>query len=152
MFRTLATAARVSYLLAVLIALALLLAAIERFVAVQSRPPPFAPGLLTDYLLLAVALLVFAIPALRALARLFWRRDLLPEAHLRARPVVAALVVLASAMGTVLILLVAWILITTLPESHDVNVAGPGTLAAMLYAFSLLAGEVVLVGRTGNAA
>jgi len=152
MFRGFAIAARASYLLAVLLTLALLLLAIERFVTVQSQPRAFARDALADYLLAAVVLLVFGLPALRALARLFHHRDLLPEAHLRSMPVVATLVVLASALGTALILLVAWILITTLPESRDVNLAAPCALAAMLYAFALLCGEIVLVGRYPSAA
>ena len=147
MFRAFAAALRTSYLLAVMITLALLIPATVQFIIAQTQPRLFAPDLLTDLLLPALALLVFGGPALRALARLLLHRELVPDSHVRERPLIALLVGLACAIGTTLVLLVAGALITTLPESRDVNLAAPCALAAMLYAFALLCGEIVLVGR-----
>jgi hypothetical protein len=106
----------------------------------------------SEVLVFTVTTLVFVVPSARALLRLVFHRELVPHLNLVQRPVIAALVLISSTLGTALIALVAWTLLSTLPESPDGNLAGPMVLAIMLYAFALLTGEIVLVGRTARIA
>ena len=87
---------------------------------------------------------------MRAMFRPLRRMPLLPESHLRERPVVGTLVALAAAFAGFLAFNVALGLIQTLPNGSDANFAGPTVLAFFLYTFALLTGEIVLVGRTSR--
>ena len=148
MFRAYSILVRTSYLLAIVLALlsgSWLLIELGR--SLYSRG-----GAETEVVVFAATTLVFVVPSARALVRLMVRGELVPSLRLVERPVIAALVLFSSALGTALIALVAWALLSTLPESPDGNVAGPLLLAIMLYAFALLTGEILLVGRTARIA
>jgi len=145
MFRAFATVIRSSYLLVVLITLAKVSQATLQFVRTLGEPRLFGGDALADAFVVVV-LLGFWVLALRALGRLALRRELVPDEHLRERPVIAGIVGFACIFGTWMTLLPDWILLTTLPDSLDVNLAAPWALGLMCYAFALLTGEVVLVG------
>ena len=145
--RAFAILVRTSYLFTTLLASVSGIWMLVQFSQPLLDPPPFAPSLDAKDLFAMTIALVLVVPSLRAFIRLLRQGELVPDSHLAERPVIAALVWLASAAGTALYLLVAWILLSTLPESRDVNLAGPLMLATMLYAFALLTGELVLVGR-----
>jgi hypothetical protein len=95
-----------------------------------------------EVFLVVLAALAFVVPAGRALLRTMFRGELVPHAHVVERPVVTALVFVTSATGTALIVLVASVLLTTLPEPPDGNFGGPIILAFPLYAMALLTGDL----------
>jgi hypothetical protein len=138
---------RTSYLLAALTSLALSTPPLAELLYGGSWPLLSPRTSLSSLLWSAALILVFMVLPLRGAWRLVRHHELVPESHIRERPYVATLVVLASQCSNFLLLLVAWVLLTTLPESGDVNIAGPAVLALMLLAIALLVGEVVLVGR-----
>jgi len=145
MFRAFALLVRASYLLALLVSLACMLPALVQLL-------PGLPGGRWHWregLFGVLFVIVFVALPLRAAWRLVRRRDLIPELHLRDRPVVASLVLLASACALLLSAIIALALFTRLPEA-DVNIAGPAALAAMLFAIAILTGEIVLVGRPAS--
>jgi hypothetical protein len=99
----------------------------------------------------AALIIGFIAPAIRLLFRLIRRAELIPEAHVREAPVISTLVFLACVLGSLLLLLVVWILLTTSPEErHGANLAAPISLGLMFFAFALLTGECVLVGRSAK--
>ena len=145
MFRACAIVVRTSYLLAVLVTLVKVSQATYQFVRALDYPRMFGSGPSTDVFVILV-LLGFWVLALRALGRLLLRHELVPDDHLRERPVVASIVALTCILGTWMTLLPDWFLLTTLPESRDVNLAAPWALGLLCYAVALLVGELVLVG------
>jgi len=142
MFRAFALLVRASYLLALLVSLACMLPALVQLLAGL----PGGRWLWREGLFGALFVIVFVALPMRAAWRLIRRRDLIPETHLRERPVVASLVLLASACALLLSGIIALALFTRLPEA-DVNIAGPAVLAVMLFAIAILTGEIVLIGR-----
>jgi hypothetical protein len=85
--------------------------------------------------------------AMRAMFRPLRRISFLPEGHLRERPVVGTLVALSAAFASFLVFNVVLAFLQTWPDTGDVNFGGPIILALVLYAVSLLTGEIALVGR-----
>jgi amino acid transporter len=146
MFRVYVILVRTGYLLAVLIVLTCITPSLAQFVRSTIQPAFIRRDWLVESLTGVVLVLLFLLP-LRALARLVRRSELIPDSHLLERPVVAFLVWITSITGCALALLVAWALISTLPEPHHGNLAAPAMLAFMMFAFALLTGELVLVGR-----
>jgi hypothetical protein len=146
MFRAFAIAVRTSYLLTVLTVLACAVYATVEFAHNLSTQELAEHDLGAD-LVTAALLVTFLLLPLRALSRTFVLVELVPGAHLRDRPVVATLVMVSGLLGCGLFLLIARILLDLLPSTADLNFAGPLMLALLLMAFSLLAGELVLVGR-----
>jgi len=150
MFRTFAFFVRVSYLLAALTVLAGVVAYGVEFLQALMRPGFY--GMESGFFLWSVAILavMFLLPA-RALLRLFTRAELVPDSHLRERPVVASLVALFCLFGCVLIFLVVSVWITTPPDVMNSDIGGPlaflGMIALTCFAIALLTGELVLVGR-----
>ena len=138
---------RTSYLLAALTSMALSTPPLVEFLYGGSWPLLSPRTSLSALLWFTALILVFLVLPLRAAWRLVRHHQLVPESHILERPYVATLVVFASHCSNFLLLLVAWALLTTLPDSAHVNIAGPAVLALMLLAIALLVGEVVLVGR-----
>jgi hypothetical protein len=141
-FRAFAIVVRVSYLLMMLICLALMLPLVAQVVALSPSGPWHWREVVFGTLLVITYL---ALP-LRAAGRLLWRRELVPEAHVRERPVVATVVLLASALGFGLSTLIAWALLTRRP-GEDVDIGGATYLTMALFAIAVLVGEIVLIGR-----
>jgi hypothetical protein len=100
-------------------------------------------------LVMIVLLLACVLPAARALVRLVTRRELLPDAHLRERPVVALVVALSAALALFLVCFLLRVWLDILPWGTDAGgpIAGAAGLALMLMAIAMLTGEMVLVGR-----
>jgi len=150
MFRAFAILVRCSYLLTVLTVLAVALyCTLElapKLVSSESYGRAFGADLFT----LAV-LVTFLLLPLRALTRVFVRDALVPESHLRERPVVATLVTITGLLGCGLFVLIVRILIGALPTERDLNFGGPLILTLLLMAIATLIGEIVLVGRQGAA-
>ena len=90
--------------------------------------------------------------AIRAVFRPLRRAALLPESHLRERPVVGTIVALTAAFASFLVFSIVLAFLQTWPDTGDVNFAGPAALALLLYAIALLTGEIVLVGRASRTA
>ncbi len=100
-------------------------------------------------------LLAYFWPAARAGIRLVRFRELVPDAHLRERPVIAAVVTIPAVVGILLLNLVLHVWIEIQPwGAEDVGgpLAGAVMLAVLLHVFALVTGEIVLVGRTRPAA
>jgi hypothetical protein len=104
--------------------------------------PPPGPGTLAWHVLW---ILVFGACPLRALWRLARRRPIVPDALVSERKGTAAFVGLTSLLGNLLLATVVYAVYSTFPY-FDGNAAGPAMLGIMLYAVSLLCGELVLVG------
>jgi hypothetical protein len=145
MFRIFAILVRTNYLVAVLVALVFLTPWL--FDGVVSL---FRPGFVgnvnfwrTSILLLVLA--GFVAPAARALFRLVRRASLIPDSHLREAPVVATLVLFASAFASFLFLNLAWAFLTR--AGRDVELAPFAFFGLFWLAIALLTGEIVLVGR-----
>jgi len=149
MFRLYAACVRSTYLLAATSAIALGGWLLLQYLAGLLR----ADGLGRSYaqdLVIVTFILACVLPAIRALVRLLRHRDLIPNAHLRERPVVASLVAMTSALAIFLIYVVIRVFLDILPwGDHDVGgpVAGASMLATLLLVLALLIGEIVLVGR-----
>lgn len=141
MFRSFTILVRVTYLLAALAVLTCTLPWLMSFMRALSR--------LSLWTLYEAALLVvlFLLP-LRALNRVVRRSELIPDSHIRERPVVASLVLVTNLLGGTLFMLAGWVALTSLP-AEDIGgpFAGAAMLALMLFAISLLTGEMVLVGK-----
>jgi hypothetical protein len=142
---------RISYLFAALAALIFNGPPLLQFARSLLQPTILTRNSSYEIIMAACALLGLIAPASRALLRLLRHAELVPLSHLRERPVVATLVGVTSLCGNALALLVAWGVLSTLPESRGLNFAGPMMLAFMLFAFALLTGEMVLVGRSAPA-
>jgi hypothetical protein len=148
-FRVFATLARTSYLLTALSVLAgaglwlvSLLQSLTRQLYIRAD--------IWDLYAAGIFVVMCALP-LRALTRLIRRAELIPDSHLRERPVVAALVTIASVFGLVLCLLAASVWLAVMRGADGSDVGGPVGFALMLalmsFAIALLTGEIVLVGR-----
>ena len=130
MFRFFAILVRTTYLVTVLVTLALLV--------------PWAFDGLSAIFLVAI----FIVPAARALYRLIRFRELIPDAHLREAPIVATLVLVSSAFASFLLLNFVWAILTR--AGRDVELA-PFVFFGMYWlAIALLTGEIVLVGRRNS--
>jgi hypothetical protein len=92
----------------------------------------------------AIIVLFFGAPALRALWRVARRRPLVDDAQIPRRPVFWTLATLASLLAHFIVANVAYAVWTSYPD-FDGNAAGPLLLAALLYAFALVGGELVLL-------
>ncbi len=149
MFRVYAASVRSIYLLAVIssatLGVWLLLQSAWKFL----RPDSTGTADRLDIVIIGL-LLACVIPAARAIIRIGRRADLLPDAHLRERPVVASLVAFATVVGLLLVYLVlrAWLDIQPWGATDGGPIAGAAGLALLLVAFAMLTGEIVLVGRT----
>jgi hypothetical protein len=127
MFRFFAILVRTTYLLTVLVTLALLV--------------PWTLGGLSAVFLLSI----FIVPAARALYRLIRFGELIPDSRLRAAPIVATLVFVSSAIASFLLVNFVWAFLTR--AGRDVELA-PFIFFGMFWlAIALLTGEIVLVGR-----
>jgi hypothetical protein len=150
-FRAYAIAVRLAYLSAVVVAL--LFGGWAAVSAVDAPGPGFFAGKLSAGELSWFGLFISCVAcAVRALLRPLRRSAFLPETHLRERPVVGTLVALAAAFAGLLVFNVVLAFLQTWPDAGDVNLAGPIALALLLYTFTLLTGEFVLVGRTARIA
>ena len=140
-FRVFVILVRTTYLLTALVVLACTAPLLVSFL-------PWRPG----NTFMTLVLLVMCLLPLRALVRLVSRSELIPASHIRERPVVASVVVIACLLGGALFLLAGWVGLTSLPED-DIGgpLGGAIMLAAMLFAVALLTGELVLVGRLSRA-
>ena len=102
-------------------------------------------------LVIVLFLLACVLPAGRAVIRLLRHGELVPNAHLRERPVVASLVTMSSSLAIFLVYVVLRIWLDIQPWGAD-DVGGPlaglAMLATLLLVFALLTGEIVLVGRS----
>jgi hypothetical protein len=148
-FHPFAILVRTSYLLSALIVLAgatlWLVSILQSLVRQVSLRPdiwdPYAAG---------IFIVMCALP-LRALTRLIRRAALIPDSHLRDRPVVTTLVTIACIFGLLLCLLAGSVWLAVLRGADGSDVGGPLGLALMLalmsFAIALLTGELVLVGR-----
>jgi hypothetical protein len=146
-FAVFATVVRVTYFFVCLVAV-VFTAYVARALPVMldsdfpfDRGPDFGAAAWT-----ALVVLVFGATSVRALWRVVRRRAIVSDAHIAERWIVATLITLASLFAHLLVALVFHALWSTYPD-FDGNAAGPLALAGMLYAFSLLAGEAVLVGK-----
>jgi low temperature requirement protein LtrA len=127
MFRFFAVLVRTTYLVTVLVTLALLV--------------PWA----FDGLSAAFLLAIFIVPAARALYRLIRFRELIPDARLREAPIVATLVFVSSAIASFLLVNLVWAFLTR--AGRDVELAPFVFFGLFWLAIALLTGEIVLVGR-----
>jgi len=145
-FRVFAIVVRTTYLLTALLVLAWAAPALVIFVQSLFGPARFGPDAWDLYGALVYG--VLCLLPLRALERLLHRSTLVPDSHIRERPVVASLVVVTSVLGWALALLAGWVAITNLPH-EDIGgpLGGALMLALVLFAIALLIGELVLVGR-----
>jgi hypothetical protein len=148
-FRVLATLVRTSYLLTALLVLAG--AALWLRSLLQSLTRQLSIHVDIWDLYAAVIFVVMCALPLRALTRLILRAELIPDSHLRERPLVAALVTIASVFGLLLSLLAGSVWLAVMRGADGSDVGGPLALALMLalmsFAIALLTGELVLVGR-----
>jgi pilus assembly protein TadC len=87
---------------------------------------------------------------LRAVTRLIRRGELVPDAHLRERPVIAMIVALPAVLGLLLVCAVIRVWIDSQPWGTDAGgpLAGAAALSLLFTAFAVLTGELVLVGRS----
>ena len=149
MFRFLAIVARTSYLLTALVVLACAALWLAETLQSLGRQVSIRPDI-RDLYAAAIFVVMCALPS-RALARLFRRAELIPDSHLRERPVVAALVTIASILGILLFLLAGSVWLAVLRGADGDDIGGPLAfvlmLALMSFAIALLTGELVLVGR-----
>jgi hypothetical protein len=149
-FRAYAFSVRTIYLLTVMCALTVGGFAFLEFSAAWLRPGS-SGGLDMQELVIIGFLLAYVIPAARATIRLARTRDLVPDAHLRERPVVAAVITIPAVLGILLLYLALHVWIEIQPWGHD-DVGGPlggaVILAILFHVFALMTGEIVLVGRT----
>jgi hypothetical protein len=148
MFRVYAASVRSIYLLAVICSAAIGSWLLLQFVSPIVHPSSYERANVVD-LAITILLLACVLPAARALVRLVLRRELVPDAHLRDRPVIAMLVALSAALGLLLVYLLLRVWIDVLPWGTDAGgpIAGAAMLAATLLAIAMLTGEIVLVGR-----
>jgi len=155
MFGLFAALVRVSYLLAALIVLAGVIPYSVLFVQALLQPALFGRDYRYELWTATILAVMFLLPA-RALLRLLRRAELIPDTHLRERPLVASLTAIFSLLGCALIFLVVFVWITTPPDVMNSDIGGPlaffGSLALMCFAVALLIGELVLVGRLSPAA
>ena len=127
MFRLYAALVRTTYLVTVLVTLALLV-------------PAALDGLSAVFLLGG-----FIALAARAMYRLIRYRELIPDAHLREAPIVATLVLASSAIASYLLLALVWAFWTR--AGRDIELEPFVFFGAIWLAIALLTGELVLVGR-----
>jgi len=103
-----------------------------------------------DLYAVAIVAVMCALP-LRAITRLLRRAELIPDSHLRERPVVATFVAVTCIFGLLLCLLAASVWLDVMRGADSDDIGGPLGLALMLalmsFAIALLTGELVLVGR-----
>jgi hypothetical protein len=147
-FRVYAAVVRSIYLLMVVSALAVGCVALMEFSSEFLRPGGRGPLDIQDLVVIGFLIACVA-PATRAAIRLVRFHELVPDAHLRERPVVATLVTIPAALGVLLLYLVARIWLDIQPWGHDDvggPVAGATILAVLFHLFALLTGEMVLVG------
>jgi hypothetical protein len=111
-------------------------------------------GLISDWPPIAMILLVtvlYLLPGVRALRRLFIHGTVIPPELVHERPVVAWVVSLAGGFGHFFFVIVAWAVIdmAARPEWPD-GVGGPMAfffgIAMLSYLISLLCAELALVG------
>ena len=101
---------------------------------------------------IALVMLVFGATSARALWR-DARGPIIPDQRIAERPVVARVVGLTSLLGNVAFLLAFSVVVDIYRRSlSDVNLAAPVALTALFYAFALLIGEIVLIGRDASRA
>ena len=149
MFSLYVACVRSIYLLAVVIALVLGGWLLLQYVAVFLRSDSFGRSHAQDMVIITF-LLACVLPATRATIRLLRHRELVPDTHLRDRPLVSSLVAMASALAIALLYLLLHVWLAILPWGAD-DVGGPlagaAMLAVILLVFALLTGEIVLVGH-----
>ena len=152
MFRVYAISVRSIYLLMVISALACGGWALLEFSTAFLRPGG-RDQLNAQDLVVIGFLLAFVWPAARAAIRLARFQELIPDAHLRERPVVATMVTIPAALGILLLYLFLRIWLEIQPWGADVGgpLGGVLILAVLLLVFALLTGEMVLVGRVSPA-
>jgi hypothetical protein len=150
MFRSFAVFVRTSYLLTVLAVLAGVVLYGVLWVPALLNQQLFGRNFAYDLWSATILAVMFLLPA-RALLRLLRRAELIPDTHLRERPVVASLVALCCLFGCALVFLVVSVWITTPPDRMNSDIGGPlaffGMCALFWFAIALLTGELVLVGR-----
>jgi len=150
MFRICAALVRSIYLLTVITSLVVGGWALAEFSTALLRQN-MSRGAHVQGLVIFGILLAYVLPAIRAAIRLLRYRDLLPEANLRERPIVGAVVAVPAALGILLSYLVIRAWIDILPwgdEDAGGPLGGAMILTVLLQVFALLTGEIVLVGRT----
>ena len=149
MFRVYAVTVRSIYLLMVVSTLAVGGWAFREYLSAFLRPGN--RQLSVEDLVVIGFLLAYLVPAARAAIRLARVRELVPDAHLRERPVVAALVTIPAAIGVFLLYVVSRVWLDIQPWGGD-DVGGPlggaFILALLMHVFAMLTGEIVLVGGT----
>lgn len=110
------------------------------------RPQP-------PWFLSLVTLAGFIVPGAMAGWRVTHRLPLMPDARLRARPVVAGVVALASGFSIAIALLLTSVVADVIARAAD-DVGGPllffGMLMAMAASIALLAAELALIGSTAD--
>jgi hypothetical protein len=148
-FRVFAILVRTSYLLTALLVLAgavlwltEMLQSLVRQISIRLD--------IWDLYAAAIFAVMCALP-LRAITRLLRRAELIPDSHLRERPVVATFVAVTCIFGLLLCLLAASVWLDVLRGADSDDIGGPLGLALMLalmsFSIALLTGELVLVGR-----
>jgi hypothetical protein len=110
-------------------------------------------GRLIAYLATVIifVLIYGAMPA-AAWLRIARREGMLPDAHLRARPVTAAFVALVSALGSLSFLSLMYFEACTRDICHEGASVLPLITTIFMYAIALAAGELLLMRRLSAAA